>query len=249
MLWRPLHAPPASTLPRNLPAGLSLALLRAQPHIPILGVCLGFQALALAHGGAIAHAPEPVHGRLSAIAHSGHALFEGIPSGRRYAVVRYHSLLVEEASLPHCLEPLAWTCGGHHALQLGTDDDIDAAGDVSSSSSSSSSGGGSPGRGERLLMALAHRTLPHYGVQFHPESIATGFGAALLRNFAALTWRFHGQPVPPLLPTLASKLPGGWGSDHASRKCRQERCCCVALHACPALPLPIHWCYRGLVCG
>ncbi|KAI7841835.1 hypothetical protein COHA_004364 [Chlorella ohadii] len=206
-------SPGPGTPEREADVGLSLALLRAQPHIPVLGVCLGFQALALAHGGAIAHAPEPVHGRLSAIAHSGHALFEGIPSGRRYAVVRYHSLLVEEGSLPPCLEPLAWTCGGHHALQLGTDDD--AAGDASSggsSSSSSSSGGGSPGRGERLLMALAHRTLPHYGVQFHPESIATGFGAALLRNFAALTWRFHGQPLPPLPPSLASKLPGPPGS-------------------------------------
>ncbi|PRW59076.1 aminodeoxychorismate chloroplastic [Chlorella sorokiniana] len=207
-------SPGPGTPEREADVGLSLALLCAQPHIPILGVCLGFQALALAHGGAITHAPEPVHGRLSAIAHSGHPLFEGIPSGRRYAVVRYHSLLVDEASLPSCLEPLAWTCGGHHALQLGTDED--AAGSDSSSSgsggSSTSCCGSSPGRGERLLMALAHRSLPHFGVQFHPESVATGFGAALLRNFAALTWRFHGQPMPPLPPHLAGKLPGPPGS-------------------------------------
>ena len=206
---------PLPARPPTPPAGLSMALLRAQLRIPILGVCLGFQALALAHGGAITHAPEPVHGRLSAIAHSGHPLFEGIPSGRRYAVVRYHSLLVDEASLPPCLEPLAWTCGGHHALQLGTDDDAagsDSGSSGSSSSSSGSSGGGSPGHGERLLMALAHRSLPHYGVQFHPESVATEYGAALLRNFAALTWRFQGQPVPLLPPCLAGKLPGGCGA-------------------------------------
>lgn len=234
-------APPACThrIPQtcHLPPGLSLALLRAQPRIPILGVCLGFQALALAHGGAITHAPEPVHGRLSAIAHSGHPLFDGIPSGRRYAVVRYHSLLVDEASLPACLEPLAWTCGGHHALQLGTDDDVAGSdGGSSGSPGSSSSGGSSPGHGERLLMALCHRSLPHYGVQFHPESVATGFGAALLRNFAALTWRFQGQPVPPLPPHLAGKLPGGFDFAVVVLHSAVRMITCIWQHGVPYLP-------------
>jgi para-aminobenzoate synthetase len=117
-----------------------------------------------------------MHGRLSAVAHSGHALFAGIPSGATYSVrsrgsccaqaaerltfalqvVRYHSLVVDEATLPPCLQRTAWVDG-------------DAA-----------SGGG-------VLMGLSHVTQPHHGVQFHPESIATTFGDTLLRNFRTLT--------------------------------------------------------------
>ena len=188
-----------------------LQLLRAQLPIPILGVCLGMQALALAHGGAVAHAPEPVHGRLSGVRHCGHPLFAGIPSGPAYPVVRYHSLLVLESALPPCLQPLAWTCGGHHALHL-----QDGNADSSSSSSAQNGSGGSSdgsadGGGGGLLMALAHRSLPHYGVQFHPESVATGFGAALLANFAALTAAHHGLPPLCLPPALLARLPGAPG--------------------------------------
>jgi para-aminobenzoate synthetase len=216
--------------------GVSLQLLQAQLPIPILGVCLGFQALALAHGGSVRHAPEPVHGRLSSVQHGGHPLFAGIPSGPAYAVVRYHSLLVEEASLPGCLQGIAWTCGEHHALQLGEEGAADAAAAAAHAAGAAAEGGAAdaaeaaveaggsaangqgasqPRRpptgadgGQRLLMALAHRSLPHYGVQFHPESVATGYGIALLRNFAALTWQHCGLSVPAMPPSLLAKLAG-----------------------------------------
>ena len=111
---------------------------------------------------------------------------------------RYHSLAVEEASLPACLEPLAWTTGEHHALAL--------AGDGSSAGGKGSfngEGGGAAGAGSRVLMALAHRSLPHWGVQFHPESVATRYGAALLQNFRDLTCAHHGLPRPPPHPCPA----------------------------------------------
>lgn len=143
--------------------------------------------------------------------------------------MRYHSLLVEEGSLPDCLEPIAWTCGEHHALQLAGA----GAGEVATcggAAPTAAPGGAAPARrrqpqqdgGGALLMALAHRSLPHYGVQFHPESVATGHGLALLRNFAALTWRHRGLPVPPLPPTLLAQLAGGsfsWPSAGVEQHC------------------------------
>ncbi|KAI8473833.1 MAG: aminodeoxychorismate synthase, partial [Monoraphidium minutum] len=157
--------------------GVCMDVLRQLPAIPILGVCLGHQALAAAHGAAVARAPEPVHGRLSALRHGGHALFAGCPSGpgAGFDVVRYHSLVVDPASLPPQLVALAWTCAGHHA---------------------SAAGGGGGGGGAPVLMALAHRDLPHYGVQFHPESVATRFGVQLLANFRDLVAAHYGRGVP-----------------------------------------------------
>ncbi|KAK9835181.1 hypothetical protein WJX81_004045 [Elliptochloris bilobata] len=159
--------------------------------VPVLGVCLGMQALALAHGASIERAPQPVHGRLSAVEHAGHPLLADIPSGRAFSVVRYHSLAVAEASLPTCLQPLAWTCGGHHALPA-----CEAPGARPPSPCSG------PG-GERVLMALAHRELPLYGVQFHPESVATAYGDALIRNFCALVAAGLLAPrTPPSCPDV-----------------------------------------------
>lgn len=131
--------------------------------------------------------------------------------------MRYHSLLVDAASLPACLEPIAWTCGEHHALQLGASSTQSPAATGSEAASPAASPPGdapprrrqlAPAEGGALLMALAHRSLPHYGVQFHPESVATGYGVALLRNFAALTWRHRGLPVPPLPPAVLPHLAG-----------------------------------------
>lgn len=159
--------------------GVCMQLLQSHMNIPILGVCLGFQALALAYGALVRHAPEPVHGRLSAIEHAGnHPLFSGIPSGQSFKVVRYHSLSVEESSLPGCLTPLAWTTGFHNALN------------VDSKSTDNS----------RVLMALGHSTLPHYGVQFHPESIATSFGEELLINFRDITINRNNRRLKVPLP-------------------------------------------------
>ncbi|MFJ7249943.1 aminodeoxychorismate synthase component I [Kitasatospora sp. NPDC098652] len=121
-------------------------------RLPLLGVCLGHQGLALAHGAAVGRAPAPRHGRTSAVRHTGTGLFHHLPNPLE--VVRYHSLAV--TSLPPALEPIAWA----------TDDGV--------------------------VMALRHRELPLWGVQFHPESIGTEAGLRLLSNFRHLTEQ-HGR--------------------------------------------------------
>ncbi len=129
-------------------AGVSLAAVRAlAPAAPILGVCLGHQCLGAAFGGRVVRAPTPVHGKTSPIHHYGDPLFGGVPDP--FVATRYHSLIVEEASLPAELEVTARTEDG-------------------------------------LIMALRHRRWPAYGVQFHPESIATPYGRKILANFLAL---------------------------------------------------------------
>ena len=128
-------------------AGISLDLVRAAAGVcPILGVCLGHQAVAQAFGGHIVRAKTVMHGKLSAIEHRGQGIFEGLPSP--FSATRYHSLVAEPASLPACLEATAWTTDG-------------------------------------VIMAIEHKDLPVYGVQFHPESIETEHGHRLLGNFLA----------------------------------------------------------------
>lgn len=129
-------------------AGCSLDVVRRfVGKTPILGVCLGHQAIAAALGGRIVRAAEPVHGRASPIEHSARGLFEGLPNPLQ--VGRYHSLVVEKQSLPAELEVTATT-------------------------------------GEGVIMAVAHRAAPVFGVQFHPESILTDCGYELLSNFLRL---------------------------------------------------------------
>ncbi|KAL4521804.1 hypothetical protein Ndes2437B_g07630 [Nannochloris sp. 'desiccata'] len=180
--------------------GLCLALIKAAPPIPILGVCLGFQALALAYGASILRASEPVHGRLSAIRHSGfHPLFSGIPSGQSYQVVRYHSLIVDESTLPEELEAIAWTApGGHHALGLDAERAGDGKCDFSSSCNISKS------LSDEVLMAIAHKSLPYYGVQYHPESVGTAYGHELLRNFKEITLGFFRDRQPEHHPVVSN---------------------------------------------
>jgi len=128
-------------------AGISLDLVRAAAGVcPILGVCLGHQAVAQAFGGHIVRAKTVMHGKLSAIEHRGQGIFEGLPCP--FSATRYHSLVAEPASLPACLEATAWTADG-------------------------------------VIMAIEHKDLPVYGVQFHPESIETEHGHRLLGNFLA----------------------------------------------------------------
>ncbi len=137
---------PGPGTPRD--AGICLDLIRAAAgRIPILGVCLGHQAIGEAFGGEVIRAPVPVHGKTSPIRHTGQDVFAGLPSPFR--VTRYHSLLVREAGLPSVLEATAWTEDG-------------------------------------LIMGLRHRQLPIFGVQFHPESIASEHGHDLLGNFLAI---------------------------------------------------------------
>jgi anthranilate synthase component 2 len=128
-------------------AGVSLALIeRFAGRVPILGVCLGHQAIGQAFGGRVIRARSLMHGKTSPIEHAGAGVFAGLPN--RFSATRYHSLAVERSSLPDCLEVTAWTADGE-------------------------------------IMGLRHRTLPIEGVQFHPESIATEHGHAMLRNFLA----------------------------------------------------------------
>jgi anthranilate synthase component 2 len=126
-------------------AGICLDLIaKAGADIPILGVCLGHQAIGQVYGGKVVRAPVPMHGKLSKIAHKGKGVFKGLP--RKFEVTRYHSLIVDRAGLPDCLAVTAETSDG-------------------------------------LIMGLQHKTHPVYGVQFHPESIASEHGHALLANF------------------------------------------------------------------
>ncbi len=129
-------------------AGICLELVAtAPPELPILGVCLGHQAIGQACGGEVVRCHEILHGKVSAITHTGTGLFKGLPQG--FSVTRYHSLVVDPESLPDCLTVTARSQSG-------------------------------------VIMGLAHRTRPVYGVQFHPESIASEHGHALLKNFLEL---------------------------------------------------------------
>ncbi|HML42182.1 MAG: aminodeoxychorismate/anthranilate synthase component II [Hyphomicrobium zavarzinii] len=142
-------------------AGVCLDLIaKAGSKIPLLGVCLGHQAIGQAYGGKVIRAPEPMHGKLSTIRHTDKGVFKGLPE--RIEVTRYHSLIVERKSLPDCLEVNAETSDG-------------------------------------LIMGLMHKTHPVHGVQFHPESIASEQGHALLANFleiAGLSPRRRNAPRP-----------------------------------------------------
>jgi anthranilate synthase component 2 len=129
-------------------AGICLDLIKAAgPMIPLLGVCLGHQSIGQSYGGKVIRAPQPMHGKLSTITHTNKGVFEGLPPS--FQITRYHSLIVERASLPDCLEITAETADG-------------------------------------IIMGLQHKTHPVHGVQFHPESIASEQGHALLANFLKL---------------------------------------------------------------
>ncbi|MEN1944450.1 aminodeoxychorismate/anthranilate synthase component II [Luteimonas sp. MJ293] len=131
-------------------AGVSLEVIkRLGPTTPILGVCLGHQALGQVYGGRVVRAQRIMHGKTSPIRHRGQGVFAGLPDG--YVATRYHSLVVERESLPACLEVTAWT-------------ELDDG-------------------GFEEIMGLRHREHPVEGVQFHPESILTEHGHALLQNF------------------------------------------------------------------
>ncbi len=126
-------------------AGISLGLIEQASQVcPVLGVCLGHQAIGQVFGGRVVRAPSPMHGKVSSIHHDGTGLFRGLPNP--FLATRYHSLIVDRDTLPTELKVNAWTEDG-------------------------------------LIMGLRHERLPVHGVQFHPESIETVAGHALLGNF------------------------------------------------------------------
>ena len=131
-------------------AGVSMAVIeRLGASTPILGVCLGHQSMGQVYGGDVIRAGRIMHGKTSPIRHEGKGVFAGLPDG--YEATRYHSLVVDKATLPDCLEITAWTDNEDGSMEE--------------------------------IMGLRHRQFPVEGVQFHPESILTQHGHALLKNF------------------------------------------------------------------
>jgi anthranilate synthase/aminodeoxychorismate synthase-like glutamine amidotransferase len=142
---------PGPCTPNEAGICLDVVKLAAERKMPLFGVCLGHQAIGQAFGGQVVRAREPVHGKTSEVFHDNTDIFAGLPSP--FTATRYHSLIVQESTLPASLVPTAWVEDG-------------------------------------TIMGLRHATLPIYGVQFHPESIATAYGHDILRNFLNLARRF-----------------------------------------------------------
>ena len=138
-------------------AGICLDVIeKAHGRMPILGVCLGHQAIGQAYGGRIVRAPEPMHGKLSRVHHTGKSVFRGLNND--FLATRYHSLTIDPPSMPASLEITATSEDG-------------------------------------VIQGVMHKTHPVHGVQFHPESIASENGHALLANFLALARDFALQPA------------------------------------------------------
>lgn len=138
---------PGPCTPNEAGICLDVVKLAAERGVPLFGVCLGHQAIGQAFGGQVVRAREPVHGKTSEVFHDGAEMFAGLPSP--FTATRYHSLIVQQSTLPASLVATAWVEDG-------------------------------------TIMGLRHVSLPIYGVQFHPESIATAHGHDILRNFLNL---------------------------------------------------------------
>lgn len=138
-------------------AGICMDLIRkAAGQMPILGVCLGHQAIGQVYGGSIVRAPEPMHGKVSRIHHTGKSVFRGLNND--FEATRYHSLTIAPESMPASLEVTATSDDG-------------------------------------VIQGVMHKTHPVHGVQFHPESIASENGHALLQNFLTLAREFSRVPA------------------------------------------------------
>jgi anthranilate synthase component 2 len=138
-------------------AGICLDVIKkADGRMPILGVCLGHQAIGQVYGGRIVRAPEPMHGKLSRVHHNGKSVFRGLNND--FLATRYHSLTIDPPSMPASLEITATSEDG-------------------------------------VIQGVMHKTHPVHGVQFHPESIASENGHALLQNFMNLAREFASVPA------------------------------------------------------
>jgi len=139
-------------------AGICLDVIsRANGAMPILGVCLGHQAIGQIYGGKVVRAPEPMHGKLSRVHHTGKSVFRGLNND--FLATRYHSLTIDPPSMPGSLEVTATSEDG-------------------------------------VIQGVMHKTHPVHGVQFHPESIASENGHALLANFLQIARDFAEAPAP-----------------------------------------------------
>jgi anthranilate synthase component 2 len=138
-------------------AGICLDLIKTSgADVPILGVCLGHQAIGQAYGGKVVRAPTPMHGKLSRIHHTGRSVFRGLNND--FEATRYHSLTIAPETLPRDLEVTATSSDG-------------------------------------VIMGVMHKKLPVHGVQFHPESIASENGHAMLQNFLNIAKDFARVPA------------------------------------------------------
>ncbi len=138
-------------------AGICLEVIeKAGGTVPILGVCLGHQAIGQVYGGSIVRAPEPMHGKLSKIRHTGKSVFRGLNND--FSATRYHSLTIAPESMPAALEVTARSDDG-------------------------------------VIQGVMHKSHPVHGVQFHPESIASENGHAMLQNFLTIARTFDKQPA------------------------------------------------------
>ena len=156
---------PGPCTPRE--AGVSVELIRAAaPRIPLLGVCLGHQAMGEAFGGRTVRAASVMHGKTGSIRHLGEGVFQGLPNP--FTAARYHSLVTDPEALPDELVPVAWSGDGSNG---GGEPPGHVAGDLRS--------------GHRVdeIQAMRHREWPAWGVQFHPESLFSPHGKQLLGNF------------------------------------------------------------------
>jgi len=138
-------------------AGICLDVIKqANGRMPILGVCLGHQAIGQVYGGKVVRAPEPMHGKLSRVHHTGKSVFRGLNND--FLATRYHSLTIDPPSMPASLEVTATSEDG-------------------------------------VIQGVMHKTHPVHGVQFHPESIASENGHALLNNFLTIARDFSKVPA------------------------------------------------------
>jgi len=138
-------------------AGICMDVIKlADGKMPILGVCLGHQAIGQVYGGKVVRAPEPMHGKLSRIHHNGKSVFRGLNND--FLATRYHSLTIDPPSMPAALEVTATSDDG-------------------------------------VIQGVMHKTHPVHGVQFHPESIASENGHALLNNFLSIARDFAKVPA------------------------------------------------------
>jgi anthranilate synthase component 2 len=138
-------------------AGICLDVIKqANGRMPILGVCLGHQAIGQVYGGVIVRAPEPMHGKLSRVHHTGKSVFRGLNND--FLATRYHSLTIDPPSMPAGLDVTATSEDG-------------------------------------VIQGVMHKTHPVHGVQFHPESIASENGHALLANFLQIARDFANVPA------------------------------------------------------